>query len=165
MMAKRLVNDMPTDSFLESISAKIINHSGEVYSPECILEVKEGEEARYTLQVENKGKRSLYVYIYNIGPCWQVQNIYYGNHAVIPPQLSGRGFTGVFKKNLKTAVPSEIREERMVIAKTLSRFLLPLSQRHLIYWSCQNSVNRLIVVKPTLPAEKIVLIHRRIGQH
>jgi hypothetical protein len=106
MMARRLVNYMPTDYFLESFSAKIITRSGEVCNPECILEVREGEEAKFTLQVENKGKGSLYVYIYNIGPCWQVQNIYYGNHEVIPPHLSGR----VFRRRLITEVPPEIRE-------------------------------------------------------
>lgn len=111
MMARRLVNDIPTDSFLESFSAEIISYSKEVWKPGCTLEVKEGEEARFTLQVENRGKGNLYLYIYDIGPCWQVQNIYHGSHAAIPPRLSSEGFTGVFSRNLKTVVPPEIRKE------------------------------------------------------
>jgi Caspase domain len=112
-LARDLANMVPADRFRESFSAKIIL-SGDAYDPGSLVEVEHDEEAKLELElrVENKGNKDLYIYIYNLGPCWHVQNILYGSYKVIPPKNGEQGFTGTFKKKLKTVVPSEMRSHR-----------------------------------------------------
>ncbi len=64
----------------------------------------------FELQVENKGPKSIYAFIYDLGPCWQVENILRGSYEVVPSKHTGPGFTGVLKKKLKTMVPEEIKK-------------------------------------------------------
>ena len=126
-----LVNKIPADAFIESFKVQIISRSGEIFDPECVMEVEQDEEVKYMfeLQVENKGSKDLYVYAYDMGPCWQVDNIYRGNYEVIPPRNSDKGFRGIFKKKLKTIVPPEMREKG-----------------HL---QCQDIIKVLVTSKPT----------------
>ena len=123
-----LVNKMPTETFLKSFKAQIISQSKEVFDPGCMMEVKQNEET-FELQVENKGSKDLYVYVYDMGPCWQVQNIFHGSYEVIPPLNAATSFRGMFQKRLKTIIPSEMREKG-----------------HL---QCQDIVKVLVTSKPT----------------
>lgn len=59
--------------------------------------------------MDNKASEDLDVYVYDMGLCWQVQNIYGGSYEVIPPRNSGPGFT--FKKKLRIIVPLRMREK------------------------------------------------------
>ena len=66
----------------------------------------------FELQMKNKTSENLYVYVYNMGPCWQIQNIYCGNYEAIFSQNSDPGFTKMFKKKLKTIIPFEMKEKK-----------------------------------------------------
>lgn len=111
-LVRALANKIPAVAFMKSFKAQIISRSKDIFDPECVVEIKQGEVTNFTfeLHVENKGSKSLYVYIYDMGPCWQVQNIYLGNHEEIPPRNSVAGFSGVFRRKLCTIVPPEMRE-------------------------------------------------------
>lgn len=112
-LVRALANKISADAFMESFRAQIISRSKDIFDPECVVEIKQGEVTSFTfeLQVENKGSKNLYVYIYGMGPCWQVENIYLGNHEVIPPRNSDARFSGVFRRKLCTIVPPEMREK------------------------------------------------------
>jgi hypothetical protein len=112
-MVRELANKVPADPFREAFSVQIINRSGEIFNAEYLIEVEQDEEAKYMfeLQVENKGNKDLYVYVYDMGPRWQVQDIYCGTYEVIPPRNSGQRFTGMLRKKLKTIVPTEMRKK------------------------------------------------------
>jgi hypothetical protein len=110
-LVRDLTNNVQENPFRESFEVRIISRSGEIFSPGCVVEVEQDEKARFTfeLKVENKGSKQLYVYVYDIGPCWQVQDIYCGYEVILPQHNSG-SFTGMLKK-LKTQVPPEMREK------------------------------------------------------
>ena len=111
-LVKELVNVEPADPFRQSFSA-IINRSGQIYHPGGLIEVELDNKASFMfeLQVENKVNKDIYVFVYCLGFCWQVQNILRGSHEVIPRQNNGLRFTGTFRKKLKTTVPFNIRKE------------------------------------------------------
>jgi len=111
-LVRDLANMGPADPFRESFSVKIISRSGEIYHPGCLVEVEHDEEAKFMfeLQIENKGNKDLFVYIYNMGSFWQIQNILRGSYEVVPPQNSDQRFTGIFRKKLKTVVPSGMKK-------------------------------------------------------
>ena len=92
------------------------------------MEVKHNEET-FELQVENKESKDLYVYVYDMGPCWQVQNIFHGSYEVIPPLNDATSFRGMFQKRLKTIIPSEMREKGQL--------------------QCQDIIKVLVTSKPT----------------
>ena len=112
-LVKELVNVEPADPFRQSFSAIIINRSGQIYHPGGLIEVELDNKASFMfeLQIENKFNKDIYVFVYFLGSCWQVCNILRGSHEVIPPQNNSLRFTGIFKKKLKTTVPSNIRKE------------------------------------------------------
>jgi hypothetical protein len=108
-----LSNKIPADPFIDTFQARIINRLGQVFLPGCLVEVEEDKEAKFTLelQVENKGKDTIYAYMYNMSPFWQVEDIYCGSYEAIPPRNRDLGFTGASRKKLKTMVPVEMREK------------------------------------------------------
>jgi Caspase domain len=112
-LVRDLANKVPADPFRESFEVHIISRSGEVFNPGRVVEVEQDDEVKFTLELQatNKGNKDLYVYIYDIGPCWQVKNIYSGSYEAIPPLYSGSGFTGMLRKKLKMSVPAEMREK------------------------------------------------------
>lgn len=112
-LVRALANKKPADPFRESFEAQIISRSGKIFNPECVVEMEQDEEVKFTfeLKVKNKGNKDLYVYLYDLGPCWQVQDIYRGSCEVIPLQNSNLGFTGIFRKRLRIMVPPEMREK------------------------------------------------------
>lgn len=112
-LVRTLANEILANDFMESFKVQIISRSGEIFDQECVVEVEQGEDGKFMfeLQVENKGSQNLYVFVYDMGPCWQVQNILRASYEVIPPQNSGKGFRGMFRKKLRTIVPPEMREK------------------------------------------------------
>jgi len=112
-LVRDLANKVPADPFLDTFDAHVINRSEKVFRPGCLVEVEDDEKAKFTfeLHVENKGRNTLYVYIYDMSPCWQVEDIYCGSYEVIPPRNRDQGFTGVSRKKLKTIVPVGMREK------------------------------------------------------
>ena len=105
----KLVRDLtskgPVDCFRETFEVQIISN-GEIFYPGCLIEVEQDDKVNFMfkLNVENKGVKNLYVYVYDIGPCWQIQDIYCGSYVVIP------GYQSMSKK-LKTMVPPDMIEK------------------------------------------------------
>jgi hypothetical protein len=120
-LARNLVNVMTSDLFRESYDVEIVSRAGKVYSPGSVIEMKHDAYANYTLElrVENKGNEVLYVCVYNLGPCWQIQNILRGSYEVVPPRDDSEGFTGVFRKKVKTVVPPEISNRSLKDCKDI----------------------------------------------
>jgi hypothetical protein len=110
-LVRDLTNKLSSVTFMSTFDAHIINRSGTIFRPECLMEVEEDEKAKFTfaLCVENKGNDTLYVFAYNIGPDWQVEDIYRGSYAVITPRNSDQGSMGVIRKKLKTMVPAGMK--------------------------------------------------------
>ncbi|KAH6696608.1 putative caspase [Leptodontidium sp. MPI-SDFR-AT-0119] len=108
----RELADNVENPFRALFSVQIISRSGDIFGPGRWIEVEEDKEAKFMfeLQVENKGNKSIYVYVYDMGTCWQIENILRGSYEVVPSKNSGQGFTGALKKKLKTMVPAEVRE-------------------------------------------------------
>jgi Caspase domain len=107
-LVKDLANKILEDPFQDSFDVRIINHD-ERFHPGCLMEVEHGDKLE--LVVENRGDKELYLYIYDMGPCWQIENILRGSYEVIPLQKNGKGFTGLSKKKLQMMVPPEMREK------------------------------------------------------
>jgi hypothetical protein len=110
-LSSDLGNMLPKDAFTESYEAQIMTRSGKSFAPGSILELEQDEGANFMfeLEVKNHGDKTLYVHVFDLGPCWQVQDIYCG-YEVVLPQRKGERFTGMLKK-LKTMVPPEMREK------------------------------------------------------
>ncbi|KIW80556.1 hypothetical protein Z517_07172 [Fonsecaea pedrosoi CBS 271.37] len=106
-LVRDLVNIAPTDAFLQSFVAEMTDYWGNVYLPGFTIKVEHDRDMERVLEliVQNKCDEDLYVYVYNLGPQWQVENILRGSYEVIPPRQTAQGFTGVFRKKLKALVP------------------------------------------------------------
>jgi hypothetical protein len=62
------------------------------------------------LIVENKGDKDLYIFVYDLGPCWQVENAYRGTNIVVRPQSNGQRNKPTRKK-LKMMIPERMRKK------------------------------------------------------
>jgi len=60
--------------------------------------------------VEAQRNKPFYVFIYDLGPCWQVEHIYQGTYAVVTPQSDGESFKGTMSKKLRMTVPDQMKE-------------------------------------------------------
>ena len=109
-LVRDLVNIAPTNAFSQSFVAEMTDLRGNVYRPGFTIKVEHDRDVNHTLEltVKNKGGQDLYVYVYNLGPLWQVQNILRGSYEVIPPRQTDQRLTGVFRKKLKTLIPPEL---------------------------------------------------------
>ena len=92
----------PEHAFNKSFNVQLVNSAGQSFlsgcsqggrfstdccHSECLIEAEDGEVLR--LIVQNGGKRedpNLYAHVYNLGPCWEIDDILHGNHQVIPPR-------------------------------------------------------------------------------
>ncbi|KAJ8062015.1 hypothetical protein OCU04_009797 [Sclerotinia nivalis] len=98
-LVKNIVNEALTDPiypFRESFNIKLTNSIGKDFYPgcsqtgwfqpgcshlECSVEIKDGD--KLYLHVNNKGDYDLYIYIYSLGPFWNVENALSANYVVI----------------------------------------------------------------------------------
>ncbi len=103
IVVRNLFNNAPANPFQESFSIQIKNASGEAFQPGSWIRLKHDEKS-HKLEFENKGKENLYVYIYDMGPRWQVKSLLAANHEVVP---SGE----MFSKLLKMIIPLELLEK------------------------------------------------------
>jgi hypothetical protein len=107
--AKGLMNLASKDWFERSCSVLMVkgkDGKGERYSPGDRMVLEEDREAKFTfrLYVENKASLELYVYVYDLGPEWQVKNITGSTYEVVPPG------TQLLSRKMKTTIPSHLRE-------------------------------------------------------
>ncbi|KAE9378770.1 hypothetical protein N431DRAFT_325603 [Stipitochalara longipes BDJ] len=101
-----ITNKQLAANFRDSFDVHLINSSGETF--EAGKEVEVGSGDTMTLEVRNKGSKTLYLYVYDLGPHWQIQNILRGTYEAIPPQDPARSFSGMTRKKLKMTIPSEM---------------------------------------------------------
>jgi hypothetical protein len=104
-----ITNKQPATIFRELFSVKLINSSGKTFGAGQAIEV--GHKDMMELEVQNKGCRALYLHVYNLGPRWQIENIFRGTYEVIPTRDPERGFSGMTKRKLKMTIPSEMVEK------------------------------------------------------
>ncbi|KZL71178.1 caspase domain-containing protein [Colletotrichum tofieldiae] len=110
-MVKDLTNETPDNSYNESFSITLVSSSGHTYNPGSLVQVD--HDHIVTLVAENMGDTELYVYVYDMGPRWQIESILHGNHYVLPPRNKDGAFQGAARKTwkLRMQVPEEMREK------------------------------------------------------
>lgn len=74
---------------------------------DCKSTIQTSNNGELELEIVNSGQKPLYFHIYNMGPLWQVENIFGGHHEVIVPKNSSKGFTGIGTWTLEMRVPNE----------------------------------------------------------
>lgn len=111
-LARNLINHFPADDFLASFDINVTTRAGDCFGPGRVIDVEQGTNAghAFELKLENKGTKDLYVYVFDLGPLWQIEEIYCGSYEVVPPSNPSQCLTGLFSKRLRTMVPNEMRE-------------------------------------------------------
>lgn len=105
-LARDLVNEAPADSFRKSFEVKIFSN-GKYFGPDYWIEMEHNAIAE--LVVENKCDKDLYVFIYDLGPYWQVENVNHGTYIVVTPQNTG-GRDKCTKKKVRMIIADQMRE-------------------------------------------------------
>ena len=111
-LVRNLTNHFPADDFLASFDINVTTRAGDCFGPGRVIDVEQSTNAMYVfeLKLENKGTKDLYVHVFDLGPLWQIEDIYCGSYEVVPPSNPSRCLTGLFSKKLRTMVPNEMRE-------------------------------------------------------
>ncbi|PQE18221.1 caspase domain-containing protein [Rutstroemia sp. NJR-2017a WRK4] len=113
----------PSYPFRENFNIKLTNSVGKEFHPgcsqtgwfqpgcshrECSIEVEDGD--RLSLHVENKGDYALYIYVYSLGPFWDIESALRANHAVIPSSPNN-STTRNWKKKLRIEAPDDMKRQ------------------------------------------------------
>ncbi|CAJ0551530.1 Ff.00g114600.m01.CDS01 [Fusarium sp. VM40] len=111
-LVKELINHSVADDFRASFDISVITQAKEHLGPDRTIDVSQGNSNEYMFELclQNKGNKYLYLYIFDLGPLWQVEGIYHGTYAVVPPKSLKPRRPGRFSKKLGTSVPKELRE-------------------------------------------------------
>ncbi|KAF7506159.1 hypothetical protein GJ744_012223 [Endocarpon pusillum] len=107
-LARDLGNKASADSFRESFEV-CVRSNGKSFSPNCLVEMHHNSIA--DLVVENRGEKVLYVFVYNLGPCWQVVNVYQATYAVVTLESNQKGHKRTISKKLQMKVPEQMKEK------------------------------------------------------
>ncbi|KAM6514009.1 hypothetical protein FALCPG4_015192 [Fusarium falciforme] len=107
-LVKDLANDTPAVSFRESFNVRIVSN-GKSFGPDCLIEVEHDSVAH--LIVENRGDKVLYVFVYDLGPCWQVENVDRGTYTVVMPPNDTAWSKNTTEKKLRMKIPGKMKEE------------------------------------------------------
>ncbi|KAI9764584.1 MAG: hypothetical protein M1840_008313 [Geoglossum simile] len=105
---RHLANKAPADSFVESFDVHIFKN-GMAFGPGSRIEIEHGTMAE--LAVENKGDNVLYVFMYDLSPCWQVKNMFRATYMVVPPQNDQKQFKRNTRKNLRMGIPEQMKDK------------------------------------------------------
>lgn len=81
------------------------------------------------LVIQNRRANVLYVFVYDLGPLWQVDNVYHGTYAVVTPRNDGERFIGTRRIKLRMRLPEKMREQG--------------------YHSCEDIIKVFITSRPT----------------
>ncbi|KAI0383373.1 caspase domain-containing protein [Hypomontagnella monticulosa] len=106
-LVRDLRNEAAAAHFQQSFDIKIFSN-GTSFGPNSRIEVKHDTIAE--LVVENRGSKDLYVFLYDLGPFWYVENIYRGPYVVVMPKDGGEYFKGILKRKLRMSVPVRMIE-------------------------------------------------------
>ncbi len=111
-LVRELRNIESTNLFRQSFSVRIVSRSEQIYTSECLIEVELDDKTKYMfeLQLKNKVNKNIYVFVYYLSSCWQVEDILRESYEVIPSQNNDLNFTGMFRKKLKTSISFNIRK-------------------------------------------------------
>ncbi|KAI1104102.1 hypothetical protein F4804DRAFT_206322 [Jackrogersella minutella] len=107
-LVRDLRNEASTDDFQRSFDIRILSN-GKSFGPGSRIEMNHNAMAE--LVVENRGANNLYVFVYNLGPCWHVENIYRGTYVVVTPKDGGQYLKGILKKKLRMRMPNRMIEK------------------------------------------------------
>lgn len=105
-----LTNLACVDAFSESLKVHVTDQSGKSLEPGCWFHVGHHESVKFTFQFENRGTRTLFVHIYDLGPRWEISNIYRATYEAVPPRNDAEGFAGKMQKKLRLMIPPILRE-------------------------------------------------------
>lgn len=107
-LASSLCNEAAADSFTNSYEVCIEN-SSKRYTSNDRLQVKHGTSAE--LVVKNRGKNVLYVFVYDLGPSWQVENVLRGTYRAVEPRDDTARSTGIWSLKLRMRVPDRMKAQ------------------------------------------------------
>lgn len=107
-LVSSLCNETVADSFIDSYEVCIEN-SGKRYTPTDWLQVKHGTSAE--MVVNNRGSNVLYVFVYNLGPSWQVENVLRGTYRAVEPRNDTARSTGIWSLKLRMRVPDKMKAQ------------------------------------------------------
>ncbi|EXL93782.1 caspase domain-containing protein [Fusarium oxysporum II5] len=112
-LVKSLSNHFVEEDFRTSFDINIAR-AGDHFGPDTLVNVEQdaGKASMFELKLQNHGTKDLYLYILDLGPLWQIEDIYCGSYAVVPPYNKNERFmTGHFTKKFRTMVPDELRQQ------------------------------------------------------
>ncbi|RKK71026.1 hypothetical protein BFJ69_g11297 [Fusarium oxysporum] len=112
-LVKNLSNPSVEEDFRTSFEINIVR-AGDHFGPDTLVNVEQdaGKASMFELKLQNHGTKDLYLYILDLGPLWQIEDIYCGSYAVVPPYNKNERFmTGHFTKKFRTMVPDELRQQ------------------------------------------------------
>ncbi|QGI98466.1 hypothetical protein CEK26_011535 [Fusarium fujikuroi] len=112
-VVKSLSNPFVEEDFRTSFDINIVR-AGDRFGPDLLVDVEQdaGKGAMFELKLQNHGTKVLYLYILDLGPLWQIEDIYCGSYVVVPPYNQNERFmTGSFTKKFRTMVPDELRKK------------------------------------------------------
>ncbi|ETS81127.1 hypothetical protein PFICI_06129 [Pestalotiopsis fici W106-1] len=106
-LTKDLGCDESTSTFRNTFSAHLII-SGTSFDKDCPITMEDGATAN--LVIRNLGDDAIYVYMYNLGPFWQVENICRATYTVVTPKESGSRRGGIWEKKIVMKMPDRMKE-------------------------------------------------------
>lgn len=103
-------NQNPSPSFTNSFSIRVMSSSSSdnSYESKGFLEVEENDMLK--LEVRNEGDSCLYVYIFDMTPCWQVKDLVSSGHIALPPKQESNGYSGLLSKKLQMTIPDSLKK-------------------------------------------------------
>lgn len=125
-LARSLVNEAAVDSFTESYRVSI-QSSGKEYGPGAEVEVRHATTA--SLVVKNRGQDVIYVFAYDCGPSWQVENVCWATYNAVMPRNDRERCTGTWTLKLQMMLPNEMKIKG--------------------YGSCEDVIKVIITSRPT----------------
>ncbi|KAF4502351.1 caspase [Fusarium agapanthi] len=112
-LVRSLSNPFAEEDFRTSFDINIVR-AADHFGPDTLVNVEQdrGNASMFELKLQNHGTKVLYLYILDLGPLWQIEDIYCGSYAVVPPYNQNERFmTGSFTKKFRTMVPDELRQK------------------------------------------------------
>lgn len=122
-LVKNLANTSlanPDHPFTNSFTIQLIDRAGKRYHPgclrkgwlhqgclhpECVIEIQDGDWLEMVVEnTRESGGGNLYLHIYNMGSCWEIENILEGNHAAISSTK------GEWREKIEMTLPDEIKK-------------------------------------------------------
>ncbi|KAF4439493.1 Pfs domain-containing protein [Fusarium austroafricanum] len=112
-LVKDLANNSSAMTIQSSLDINVTTLSGDTFGPGCVINVEQdaGTTHMFTLTLKNNSTKACYLYIFDLGPLWKIENVIRGSYEVVPPSNPREGFTGQYTKKFRTMVPPEMREK------------------------------------------------------